>query len=411
MFDNQGLALTVANTAAADAYNAAATEWLDYRVSAMPTLKSAIDADPGFCMAHCFRGYMLMLFGSVSVAGAVANALEKAKACAGGATERERRHVETLEAWAGGDSVGACARWEAILADHPLDILALRLHHFTSFWLGDTQRLGGGPASVLGKWSADVANYGNVLGMRAFGLEEAGEYAAAEKLGREAVERNADDMWAIHAVAHVMEMQGRHKEGIDWLDYPLDQWEDRNPFRGHVWWHRGLYLIADGRHDEALALYDSSIHDTTTEFYMDAHNSASFLARLGFEGVDVGDRWEGLAETAERNADGHALIFTDIHHVMVLARLRRFDAVRDYLASMRALADSEDTHLAKVLGRVGIPLCQAIARFEEGDMVGALASMRELEPRYIEFGASNAQRQLFQLYAAAAQASGAVSPS
>lgn len=399
MQDQRGLTLTAASEEAARAFDNALTEWLDYRVSAMPTLKAALELDPGFCMAHCFRGYMLMLFSSVAVMGGVKNALAKAQETSAGVTERERRHVDALAVWAAGDPRGACARWEAILADHPLDILALRLHHFTSFWMGHATQLYVAPAAVLPSWSKDIANYGNVLGMIAFGLEENAQYEAAERYGREAVERNPDDMWSIHAVAHVLEMQQRYNEGLDWLDYPLGQWDDRNPFRGHVWWHRGLYMIEAGCYEDALALYDSSIHDTTTEFYMDMHNSASFLARLGFKGVDVGNRWPELAESAKANKDGHALVFTDIHHVMALARTRRFDDAQAYIASMRAVADKNDTHTARVLARVGIPLCEAIIRFEEGDAAEALAAIAELKPKLAEFGASNAQRDLIYLYA------------
>ena len=44
---------------------------------------------------------------------------------------------------------------------------------------------------------------------------------------------------------------------MDWN--PPDAWDDRNPFRGHVWWHRALYCLERGDYDQALALYDLSI--------------------------------------------------------------------------------------------------------------------------------------------------------
>ena len=66
----------------------------------------------------------------------------------------------------------------------------------------------------------DLPGYGNVLGMLAFGLEECGDYAEAEKAGRRSVEISPEDLWGIHAVAHVLEMQGRLADGAAWLDQP-----------------------------------------------------------------------------------------------------------------------------------------------------------------------------------------------
>ena len=70
--------------------------------------------------------------------------------------------------------------------------------------------------------------------------------------GRQAVERNSGDLWAIHAVAHVLEMQGRSAEGVKWLDYTPEQWAHKNPFKAHVWWHAALFFLAQGEYDRAL---------------------------------------------------------------------------------------------------------------------------------------------------------------
>ena len=106
-----------------------------------------------------------------------------------------------------------------------------------------------------------MPHYGNLLGMVAFGLEELGLYDMAERYGRDAADQNPDDLWAVHAVAHVMEMQQRAAEGIKWLDYSLDHFRDFNPFRGHIWWHKGLFLIESESLDAAVSLYDHAIHD------------------------------------------------------------------------------------------------------------------------------------------------------
>ena len=54
--------------------------------------------------------------------------------------------------------------------------------------------------------------------MAAFGLEETGDYSAAEVLGHEAVARDPRDAWAVHAIAHVYEMRGDTDAGLNWLN-------------------------------------------------------------------------------------------------------------------------------------------------------------------------------------------------
>ena len=95
--------------------------------------------------------------------------------------------------------------------------MALKLHHTMSFYAGRSQVMRAVVAGVLGEWDDSVPGYGCVQGMYAYALEECGAYADAERWGRQAVERNPGDLWAIHSVAHVLEMQGRSAEGVKWL--------------------------------------------------------------------------------------------------------------------------------------------------------------------------------------------------
>lgn len=398
MVDNQGLALSSANPQAIDALNESMTALLSYRVSAMPLLKTALERDPTFCMAHCLRGYMFLMFSSFEVYDKARAALADARRHEGSANARESAHVQALQLWLDGDLQQACARWESILAEHPRDILALRLHHFTSFWMGRAAPLVSLPAAVLPAWNERLPNYGNVLGMIAFGLEENGQYERAERYGREAVTFNPDDLWAIHAVAHVFEMQGRHKDGIQWLDHPIVHWSDRNPFRGHLWWHLGLFLIEAGRLEEALVLYDQAIYDSKSDFYLDIQNAAAFLVRLQFKGVDIGSRWTVLGDHAQAHKDDHALAFTDIHRVISLGRAKRFDEARGLISSMKEYAAQGDLHVAQVLRRVGVPICEGVLAFEQGEYEKALRILMLHKSLVFEVGASNAQRQVISQY-------------
>ena len=79
---------------------------------------------------------------------------------------------------------------------------------------------------------------------------------AAEPSGRAAIEIDPGDLWGAHAVAHVMEMQGRHAEGIAWLDELEPNWEGGNNLLHHLWWHRALFHLERREFDAVLDLYD-----------------------------------------------------------------------------------------------------------------------------------------------------------
>jgi hypothetical protein len=95
--------------------------------------------------------------------------------------------------------------------------LALRFAHFQHFYNGDSRQMRDSIARVLPSLDSYTRDYSFVQGMYCFALEEAGEYDRAEPFGRAAVEANPTDAWAVHAVAHVMEMQGRHRDGVAWV--------------------------------------------------------------------------------------------------------------------------------------------------------------------------------------------------
>src|SRR5205085_7495872 len=102
------------------------------------------------------------------------------------------------------------------------------------------------------------------LSCRAFALEECGDYAAAEPDGRAAIEIDPADVWGTHAVAHIMEMQGRHREGVAWLDELERHWSGGNNLLHHLWWHRAMFHLERGEIDAVLSLYDRRFRDLTS---------------------------------------------------------------------------------------------------------------------------------------------------
>ncbi len=225
--------------------------------------------------------------------------------------------------------------WEGIFAEHPHDVLAFRLHHFNAIWLGRPDRMQAEVEKVYPHWSADYPGWAMLLSCRCFAHEEAGNYTLAESAGRMAIEIDPGDLWGAHAIAHVLEMQGRRGEGIDWLKRLEPNWEGANNLKHHLYWHRAMFHIERREFDEVLKLYDTGFRDLASpltqampDMYIDVQNAASMLFRLERQGVDVGDRWVELADKAETRIGDCLSAFTLPHWMMALAATGRTDAAK-----------------------------------------------------------------------------------
>jgi tetratricopeptide (TPR) repeat protein len=259
--DAQGLPLTIASDEAATAFADAVEGFVKYRADTMARLERALAADPGCALAHCLKGYLVMLSSNRANVPVAAAALAAGEAARAGATARERRHLVALGAWAGGFVDRALEAWEDILAAHPTDLLALRLAHFNYFWLGRMADMRTSIERAATGWSESLPGFGTVLAMRAFGAEECGDYPDAERFGRRAIALDAGDLWAAHAVAHALEMQNRAADGIAWLEAAAPRWDGANNMIHHLWWHRALFHLERGETDQVLALYDTRIRN------------------------------------------------------------------------------------------------------------------------------------------------------
>lgn len=394
-FDCRGLAITTDSAEAARNIDQAVKAFMDYGTTAGGHLKTALEHDPACVLALCIRGYFFLMLENKALLPRVKQTLDDIKPHLGMATKREQVHVKALAAWAAGDIMGACARWEEVLTESPLDLLALKLHHTMTFYTGRSQVMRSVVSGVLGEWGDAVPEYGCVQGMYAYALEECGAYDEAERWGRQAVERNPGDLWAIHSVAHVLEMQGRSAEGVKWLDYTPEQWVHKNPFKAHIWWHAALFSLAQGDTDRALDLYDKALCSVNSESYVDVSNQAALLKRIELGGVDVGNRWQALAEHSEKRIHDHMLPFRDAHFCLALAANGNFEAARRHIESMSAFAAQGKGWRAEATRDVLIPLCEGIIAYEAGDYDRATDLLWPRRHDIVAIGGSHAQRDLF----------------
>ncbi len=394
--DSRGLALTAGSPEAAEAWDRTVRSYLGMRRDTGDRLKEAYAADADMPMAHCLRGYFMLLFSEAKrwASGRKSLAAARQAAETRPVTEREATHIAALERWVEGDMKGATALWDGILTDYPHDLLAMRLAHYTHFYSGDSAAMRDSMARIMHAWDPTVPDYGFVAGCYAFALEEDGDYARAEQRGREAVGINPDDPWGTHAVAHVMEMQGRQAEGIAWLSALEPHWTQVQNFRFHLWWHRALFHIELGDYDAVLDLYDRGVREEESADYLDLTNAVALLWRLESEGVDVGGRWREVAGHCADHATDLLLAFVDAHYAIAIARTGDSAAMATLRAGVREAAQADGTQAA-VYRDVAIPVCDAGAAYGAGDYGRAADLLGAVRYDLRRLGGSHAQRDLF----------------
>lgn len=347
---------------------------------------------PDFALGQAIRGLSCLLLARGEL---VATAREAYLAALAGApaTPRETAFVTALGEWLDGRPSRAVAGLQESLDRHPRDALAMKLIQAIHFILGRPREMRASIEGIRHAW-ADHPARGYLLGCLAFALEETGEYAAAERVGREGVAIAADDAWGLHAVAHVHDMTGRMRDGLNWLKGREASWSHCNNFRFHVWWHRALMHLDLGERDAALDLYDTDIRADKTDDYRDISNAASLLSRLELEGVCVGDRWEELAELSDRRALDGCLAFADLHYMLALCGGGRPDAAARLVARM-ALHRPAESEAEKAIAHPGLKIAQGLQAFAQGAYAHAYVHFRAGRPDLQSIGGSHAQRDIF----------------
>ncbi|MDP2743031.1 MAG: tetratricopeptide repeat protein [Hydrogenophaga sp.] len=403
MKDTLGLKLSGGNARAIDLLEQALHEFRCFAGNPVATAEAALAEAPDLVMAQVLRAWLYLLS---SEAGAVAPAREALAAARElPHNEREAWHLRAIAQLCDGQWRAAALTMEDLSAHYPLDALALQVGQQIDYFVGDSRMLRDRIARALPAWSTGMPGWHAVLGMQAFGLEETGDYLRAERLGRQAVELQPNDAWAQHAVAHVMEMQGRRDEGIEWMR-GNEGWQTDSFLAVHNWWHLALYHLAQGDSTEVLALYDGPIHGHRPEIHAELVDASALLWRLALAGADVGTRWSALAERWSRFAgDGH-YAFSDWHAAMAFVGAGREDLLQTLLqAQADAMTRNDDN--AAFTSEVGFAVTRAFIAFGQQDWARAVALLRPVRSQSHRFGGSHAQRDVIDLtLIAAAQRSG-----
>jgi tetratricopeptide (TPR) repeat protein len=394
LIDATGHRLSGANPRGLAHYEQAARELLCMVDDPAASVDRAIAANPELTMAHLLKAWMHLL-------GTEPAGIEVARACCTAAAAldadaRERGHLEAAQALAAGRWQAAALRLEDVNARYPRDTLALQVGHQIDFFRGDARMLRDRIARALPAWDPSIPGWHAVLGMHAFGLEETGDYAAAEAQGRRSVELEPRDSWGWHAVAHVHEMRNAPHDGIAWLEPTRATWSNGSFLGTHNAWHLALCQLELDRHDEVLRLYDEAIGGTGSAVVLDLVDASAMLWRLHLRGVALGARGAATAERWAAHGTGGNYAFNDLHAMIAYVLADRPREQQALLDAQRAAMQS-DLDNAAFTRDVGHPATLAVQAFGAGDFSRAATLLRPIRSSAHRFGGSHAQRDLIDL--------------
>ena len=131
------------------------------------------------------------------------------------------------------------------------------------------------------------------------------------------------------------------------------------------------------------------------DHYVDLQNATALLWRLEQFGLDVGNRWDELADKAEARIGeaGHLLLVP--HLMLALAATGRDTAAARFLAALRELAADRKLWTAPAIANVVIPACEAALAHRRGEHARVVDLLEPRQDQIRLLGGSNAQRDLF----------------
>ncbi len=388
MRDRFGNIVSTANADTISAVDIYTADWIGYG-QRLRAIFAAADADPDCAFVQACAAAVHMALEARSGFEAAKPFLGRMRARSLDTTDRELEFIAAVDAWSHGDTRQTLEHIRDLVERHPDDIAASKWGQYHAFNLGHPIALRSLAETILPAHRGTAEAWG----MLAFAEEQCHRFAAAEEAGFQALALRPSDPWAHHAIAHVYESQDRTRDAIKFLTAQAPGWEDRSIFmRGHNWWHLALFHLDRGEHERVFEIHDEHLWGIWPEFAQEQIGAISALWRLEMMGVDVGARWQPLAEKIAERGCEHVLPFHDLHFAYALARAGRTRLADDFL---RSLAHHAVEARDDVWATVALPAAQGLIAHARGQSSHAALSLQPLLGQFHRIGGSHAQRDVF----------------
>ncbi len=385
--DRYGNPLSTASTAARDAY----VEGMDRFLSSAPEVEEAyqqaLQADPGFALAHL--GIARNRQANGDAAGA-REALANARAAATKLTSREQGHLNQLGLLIDGKGAEAYAAARTHLLEYPRDALVAQTCLGVFGLIGFSGREGR-EAENLALADYLAPHYGDdwwFLCVFAFAQMEAGQRGAAEPNIERSMELHPRNANGAHYRAHHYYEVGERETGYAYLSDWRKDYDRRGLLHCHIAWHCALWAMAGGDAETMWAIADADIMPATgaKPALNVLTDSAALLYRAQLAGIDVAPaRWCEVSEYALQSFPNPGIAFADMHAALAHAMAGNGEALAKIIADARGGAADTVRSVAKGF--------KALAA---QDWTGAIASLTAIMAEHERLGGSRAQRDLVE---------------
>jgi hypothetical protein len=339
---------------------------LTHRGDAFAEVERVLAEDGGSVFGHCLRAALIVRADSAAARPTLAASIAAIELACPDTSDPAFRHAMAARAWLNGEPALAVTLYDAILIDWPHDVLALAVANALDFHLGRRRTMRDRIVKLLPHWTAEMPGYASILAMYAFALEENGQYRSAERIARQALRFDPGHPGAIHAIAHVMEMQGRVRDGLAFLGAVESAWGHDTELSVHLAWHRALFHLDANDPGGALAIYDAGIATAGSADMAALADGSALLWRLQLQNIDVGERWRLLADRWAKGNLVEARPFYVVHAMMAFVAAG-LPAAAMRLAEALPSAQGNEASSLPPENALAAPLCEALLAFSRKD--------------------------------------------
>lgn len=323
--------------------------------------------------------------------------LDRARAMQDRLNVREQAWLGALALWHERAFDAAASAFEAITAQWPRDLPALKAAEFLYYILG--QQASGPRFLAHTQRLADVfSDDPDFLAMHAFAHELCGHAGEARQFAERALEIAPRNPWAQHALEHVLLWEGSPDSAVEMMESWLSGWDQSGRvIHCHNAWHVALMHLDRLAAERAFAVYDEHVWGRTPDLVVEQLDSIAFLwrAEMAGESVDIG-RYHAIAPHILPLANTLFMPFVSAHYAYALARAGEKAALEELLARVDERAKETDAEARRVWAPAGRPIVHASAALGRGDAVSAAQWFDSGMPHMVIIGGSDAQDDLFR---------------